>query len=209
MARGQLGIKILEYFQENPGPHTIKEIKEEALPETSGGAIQYALDKLIGEGRTVKLNGRPAKYHATASCVVPEPPASEPEKPPESPVAEKPIPPPPPPPSETRKEGFCGHCTSAPGAIGKDLAYHERFCPVMIPGAAGGANWYCKCGTSGHPNARDYEERQAGLRAAAENGGNKDKLMSCPCGRGDYDLCTDCSYDFCSVHGAEGAAGER
>jgi hypothetical protein len=29
-----------------------------------------------------------------------------------------------------------------------------------------------------------------------------DALMSCPCGRGDYELCGSCPYDFCSVHGA-------
>ena len=27
-----------------------------------------------------------------------------------------------------------------------------------------------------------------------------DGLMSCPCGRGDYDLCRHCPYHWCSVH---------
>ena len=29
----------------------------------------------------------------------------------------------------------------------------------------------------------------------------RDGFMSCPCGRGDYDLCNECPYDWCSVHG--------
>lgn len=28
-----------------------------------------------------------------------------------------------------------------------------------------------------------------------------DALMSCPCGRGDYDMCDNCPYAWCSVHG--------
>lgn len=28
-----------------------------------------------------------------------------------------------------------------------------------------------------------------------------DDLMSCPCGRGDYELCAQCPYPGCSVHG--------
>lgn len=47
-------------------------------------------------------------------------------------------------------------------------------------------------------------------RCVLENGERpaSDSLMSCPCGRGDYDLCADCPYDWCSVHGGESAARE-
>lgn len=34
-----------------------------------------------------------------------------------------------------------------------------------------------------------------------------DPLMSCPCGRGDYALCRNCPYPFCSVHGTEAEGG--
>lgn len=29
----------------------------------------------------------------------------------------------------------------------------------------------------------------------------RDSLMSCPCGRGDYLFCYKCPYHFCSYHG--------
>jgi hypothetical protein len=38
-------------------------------------------------------------------------------------------------------------------------------------------------------------------RAAMADRPLADCIMSCPCGRGDYHLCRNCPYDFCSVHG--------
>ena len=41
-----------------------------------------------------------------------------------------------------------------------------------------------------------------------EGSGNLDHYMSCPCGRGDYDLCVKCPYAQCSVHGGKGLSDE-
>lgn len=48
---------------------------------------------------------------------------------------------------------------------------------------------------------REHANDFAWIRA---NRPQLDKIMSCPCGRGDYDLCPGCPYDFCSVHGKSG-----
>ena len=65
--------------------------------------------------------------------------------------------------------------------------------------------------TSSQPRDGDGEaqdaataERNARVRTeppAPVPAPRRDRVMSCPCGRGDYGLCTDCPYDFCSVHG--------
>ncbi len=34
-----------------------------------------------------------------------------------------------------------------------------------------------------------------------------EELMACPCGRGEYELCEDCPYETCSVHGSGEWAG--
>jgi len=34
---------------------------------------------------------------------------------------------------------------------------------------------------------------------------DRDRVMSCPCGRGEYSACTNCPCDWCSVHGKKGA----
>jgi hypothetical protein len=50
---------------------------------------------------------------------------------------------------------------------------------------------------------RQLADRLAGRAATQVTEANRDedRLMSCPCGRGDYELCTRCPYDWCSVHG--------
>lgn len=37
---------------------------------------------------------------------------------------------------------------------------------------------------------------------------SRDNFMSCPCGRGDYELCRRCPYPFCSVHGQTAELGK-
>lgn len=211
MARGQLGIKLLEHFQEHPEAQTIKEVKDVALPGISGGAIGYALDKLVVEGKIVKLEGRPARYQLAdgsapaAEALAPRPAPTKPR----APAKSKPKPPPEvdddeeilPARKSKGKRHPCGFCSTS-----NNLDYHKKHCPVKIPKANAGQDWYCPCAEEGHNRARDYDEHRAKAVAEAKSGGNPDKLMSCPCGRGDYDLCEKCPYDTCSVHGMVNAS---
>ena len=167
MARGQLGISILAHFQVHSEPQTVKQIQD-ALQVSSGGAIGYALDKLTGEGKMVKLGERPARYTlTTVTARIEDDPGPDPQAI-ERDLAERY-------PSEeeegllsvrrgkgkARKSGPCGYCMTT-----KTMQYHLDHCPVTIPRAQAGENWDCPCAPD-HERASDYAEYQAELKADA------------------------------------------
>ncbi len=149
MARGQLGDIILAHFRENPDDQTIKQVKD-ALGTSSAGAIGYALDKLAGEGKMVKLEGRPARYRPSSATQGvfeddgthgDEHEEKEPPKP--APVGKH---------GGSRPCGFCS--TSQP------RSYHERNCPATRGLVYAGKPYGCACADNDHNCASDYEEEE-------------------------------------------------
>lgn len=166
MARGQLGVNIMAHFEAHPEAQTVKQIQD-ALSAPSGGAINYALDKLIGEGKVGKLEGRPARYYPNTGepPVIPESSkttkssspkrsrasqdealrreAQEAQDFPEDTEGE---------PTYVSKHP-CGYCMDS-----KPLDYHLKYCPQVIKRAAAGKDWACSCHMAGHSRASDYQE---------------------------------------------------
>lgn len=193
MARGDLGINIMAHFAKNNKAQTVSEIKQ-ALKEitgkdTSGGAIGYALDRLILDGKVVKVpNEKPARYHSvegtdfTAAAPVAAPAisatsASRPARasrtsatsraqsaPLDDEQTEDVTPD-----VKKRKGSSCGYC-----AANKNMDYHRRHCPEMIPRAAAGRDWYCQCFISDHNQASDFAKYQSERDEAAREAATSD-----------------------------------
>jgi hypothetical protein len=185
MSKGQLPVEIMAVYKENPSPHTVKELQDaltEAHPEgkpRSGGAIGYALDRLILEKIVERVGTeRPARYQPTGNDL---------------PTAAVPVPTPRTPRTRTRTDvqatveraaetaatprgavigkGPCGFCSET-----KDVRYHLAHCPRTIKRGAGELDWKCPCCENHHSKAIDFEIFALEVQIALDVGAGPEEI---------------------------------
>lgn len=217
MARGELGTRVLGYLRENSGPQTVKKIKD-GLSASSGGAIGYALDKLIGEGQVTKLEGRPARYQlrdqdgSAPPVAAPQQPTEQkstprPRKPKgnrDSPSEESDTDPYPDPEPDNdvipQSKRPCGFCMES-----KPREYHVKYCPMSRVERGDQISKQarsCSCYISDHDRASDHQEYLRSLSDDAPIQTEESRSFRCGCCGNDViaagPICTECQEAECT-----------